>query len=257
MKNHNEIKLNGPKYLIRLDDIAHNMKWDMYKKVKNLFNKYNIKPIIGVIPDNKDPKLLKYEGAIIDFWKEIKENQSNGWEIAMHGYQHRYETNNEKNLLEISGGSEFSGHSYKVQLSKIENAKKIFEKNNINVKVFFAPNHNFDDITIRCLLKNNIQYILDGYGLAPFYYNKIRFIPNLVGKLITFPFGLHTSVHHLNNYNKKDFEKLEKFIISNKNNIISFNESLNIKNKLIYKILVFFIKYILIYKRKIFYKRKI
>ena len=35
MKNHNEIKLNGPKYLIRLDDIAHNMKWDMYKKVKN------------------------------------------------------------------------------------------------------------------------------------------------------------------------------------------------------------------------------
>ena len=74
MKNHNEIKLNGPKYLIRLDDIAHNMKWDMYKKVKNLFNKYNIKPIIGVIPDNKDPKLLKYEGAIIDFWKEIKEN---------------------------------------------------------------------------------------------------------------------------------------------------------------------------------------
>ena len=36
--------------VIRLDDIAPNMNWDMMKKTKDLFKKYNVKPLIGVIP---------------------------------------------------------------------------------------------------------------------------------------------------------------------------------------------------------------
>ena len=46
--------------LIRLDDIAENMNWDLMKKSELLFDKYNIKPVLGVIPNNKDDELLSY-----------------------------------------------------------------------------------------------------------------------------------------------------------------------------------------------------
>ena len=46
--------------LIRLDDIAENMNWDLMKKSELLFDKYAIKPVLGVIPDNKDNELLSY-----------------------------------------------------------------------------------------------------------------------------------------------------------------------------------------------------
>ena len=46
--------------LIRLDDIAENMNWDLMEKSEVLFDKYKIKPVLGVIPNNKDSELLSY-----------------------------------------------------------------------------------------------------------------------------------------------------------------------------------------------------
>ena len=44
--------------LIRLDDIAENMNWPLMKKCEALFDKYNIKPLLGVVSNNMDPDLL-------------------------------------------------------------------------------------------------------------------------------------------------------------------------------------------------------
>ena len=44
--------------LIRIDDIAENMNWNLMKKSELLFEKYGIKPVLGVIPENKDGALL-------------------------------------------------------------------------------------------------------------------------------------------------------------------------------------------------------
>ena len=47
------------KYLLRIDDVAPNMNWKIYFKVKKkLFLKYNIKPILGIIP-NKRSRIKK------------------------------------------------------------------------------------------------------------------------------------------------------------------------------------------------------
>ncbi len=51
--------------LIRLDDIAENMNWDLMKKSELLFDKHKIKPLLGVIPNNKDSQLLTYPKEII------------------------------------------------------------------------------------------------------------------------------------------------------------------------------------------------
>ena len=59
-------------FLIRLDDIAENMNWDMMEKVTNLFDKFKIKPVLGIIPNNKDPELLSYPKKNINFWEQAR-----------------------------------------------------------------------------------------------------------------------------------------------------------------------------------------
>ena len=80
--------------LIRLDDIAENMNWDLMKKSELLFEKYAIKPVLGVIPNNKDKDLLSYP-KINDFWEQVRNWRNKGWEISMHGYTHVYDKNSE------------------------------------------------------------------------------------------------------------------------------------------------------------------
>ena len=48
------------KILIRSDDIAENMNWHLMSKCEDLFDELNIKPVMGVIPNNKDKDLLIY-----------------------------------------------------------------------------------------------------------------------------------------------------------------------------------------------------
>ena len=47
--------------LVRIDDIAENMNWSLMNKCEVLFDRYNIKPLLGVIPCNKDEELFSYE----------------------------------------------------------------------------------------------------------------------------------------------------------------------------------------------------
>ena len=43
--------------LIRFDDIAENMNWELMDRCEILLKKYDIKPVLGVIPNNKDEEL--------------------------------------------------------------------------------------------------------------------------------------------------------------------------------------------------------
>ena len=81
--------------LIRFDDIAPNMNWELMNKCEELFFKYNIKPVLGVIPNNEDEELLAFP-LRKDFWEKVRKWQSLGWEIAIHGYNHRYTTKTQK-----------------------------------------------------------------------------------------------------------------------------------------------------------------
>ena len=240
-------------YVFRLDDIAPNMNWEMMKRVKNLFNKYNIKPILGVIPKNEDEDLKKYPKCDFDFWNEIKDLNNNGWEIAMHGYEHLYDQYCKKNdYLGHGGRSEFVGHSFDEQLKKLNLGLDIFKKQDLSVKVFFAPNHTFDKQTIEACKKLGFKTIADGYGLVPYYENEILFIPQLFYKLHSLPFGTQTIQLHLNYFIEKDYIELENFIKKNEKKIISYNEVCKRqRNVFSDKVIRFFIKKILQIKRNL------
>ena len=176
-------------YIIRLDDIAPNMNWKMMNKVKKLFIEYDVKPILGVIPKNQDKELQSYPLCNFDFWKEIRSLKNQGWIIAMHGYEHSYNTFCKKiDYLGHGGNSEFVGHPLEDQIQKLTLGLEIFKKQNISVDVFFAPNHTFDQNTIEACKKLGFKSIIDGYGLRPYYKDEILFIPQLFYKLYTLPF---------------------------------------------------------------------
>ncbi len=121
--------------LIRLDDIAENMNWDLMKKSEFLFEKFSIKPVLGVIPNNKDAHLLKYPKDN-NFWEKVRGWKKKGWEIAMHGDAHVYDSNsNQHDYFSYGGGSEFFGHSLEDQTLKIKNGLQKFNQESIKTEV--------------------------------------------------------------------------------------------------------------------------
>ena len=45
-------------YLIRLDDASEYMDLEKWTRISNLLDKYGIKPIFGIIPNNRDDTLI-------------------------------------------------------------------------------------------------------------------------------------------------------------------------------------------------------
>ena len=238
-------------FLIRLDDIAENMNWDMMEQASTLFDKYKIKPVLGIIPNNKDPELLTYPKIKIDFWEQVRIWESKGWEIGMHGNNHVYDKFCKKNdYLGHGGDSEFCTHTFEFQLEKIKSGLDKFKKEKIKVRTFFAPNHTFDKNTLLALKKCGMTEVLDGYGLMPYKENDIIFIPQLFYKIVPLPFGIQSFQIHLNYYNQKDFEKFKKFIETNSEKIINYDQAISkIKNNVPLKIIRTVTKKILQIKR--------
>ena len=239
--------------LLRFDDIAQNMNWKFMNRCEVMFDKNNIKPLVGVIPNNKDPELLNYEKEE-KFWDKLKIWQEKGWEICMHGYTHIYDNEtNKKDFFNYGGRSEFYGHSFDEQSKRIVAGLNIFKNRNINIRSFFAPNHTYDQNTFVALKNNGINEIIDGYGLMPYSENNIKFIPQLFYKVFALPFGIQSTQIHLNYWSENDFRVFETFIKKNHQRIISVDEAFNNSfDGLSFKAVNLFLKNILILKRLLF-----
>ena len=238
-------------FLIRLDDIAENMNWNMMEQATNLFDKFGIKPVLGIIPNNKDTELLLYPKKNTNFWEQVKVWKNKGWEIGMHGYNHVYDKFCNKNdYLGHGGNTEFCDHAYQKQFEKIKYGLDKFNNENINIRTFFAPNHTFDNNTLLALQKCGVTEIVDGYGLMPYEENGIKFIPQLFHKIFPLPFGIQTFQIHLNYYEQNDFDNFKKFIEANSKKIITYDQAISkLNNNFTSKIIRIITKKILQIKR--------
>lgn len=211
------------KYIIRLDDASEYMNENKWRKIEKLLYKYNVHPLVGVIPNNKDKDLiLKYNKNIL-FWDKVHEWVEKGWIIAMHGYTHEFCDFSYDGLNPINKYSEFVNLTYEEQKTKILNGLKIFNENGVDVKVFFAPAHTFDVNTIKVLVnETNIRFISDTIANNIYKKDGITFVPQQSGKVRKLPFKIVTFCYHPNNMNDKDFELLEKFLLKNRKKFIDF-----------------------------------
>ena len=229
----NSIKKITSKYtglLVRMDDITATMNWSLMDRCEKLFDKFKIKPLLGIIPINKDPELLKFPKNE-RFWERVESWKNKGWEITMHGYNHLYtQKSDKKDIFNYGGDSEFYGLDYSTQLNKIKTGLEEFNKRKIKVRSFFAPNHIYDSNTLKALKNTDIKIIIDGYGLFPYYKNEILFIPQLFYKEIFLPFGIQSTQIHINEWNDETYKNFEVFVEKNYSKILNLNNIIDIAN---------------------------
>lgn len=217
------------KILIRLDDICPKMDHSKFDKFKDLFIKYNVHPIIGVVPDCKD-NLLNIDDEDPLFWDKIKDLQKKGWTIAMHGCFHQYVTSS-KGLLSSHKRSEFAGLSYEEQLKKIKYGSILLKNKGIQVDVFMAPSHSYDKNTIKALKACGFKYITDGLTNHPYEYMGMIFVPCKESKLIkTNRFS--TVCLHTNMATNDRYLEIENYLKKEGNrSFINFYQATEMKKK--------------------------
>jgi predicted deacetylase len=184
-------------YLARFDDLCPTMNWNVWREVEALLVRHDIKPILAVVPDNRDPNLDILPPAA-DFWHRVRVWQSRGWTIALHGYQHRY-VNNHSGLMGRNRYSEFAGLSEAEQEAKIASGLEIFAREKVKADAWVAPAHSFDGTTLKVLARHGIRHISDGYALRPYRDEEGRvWAPQQIGRFRKMPPGVWTVCLHCN-----------------------------------------------------------
>src|SRR6516225_5116488 len=141
------------------------MNWAVWEPVEAVLQKFAVKPVMSVIPDNQD-QALRICPPAQGFWDRVRAWQARGWSIGLHGYQHLYATRN-AGLMGIKPRSEFSGLALAEQRLKLRRAVDVFESQSVTPKVWVAPGHSFDETTLRVLRDLGIGCVSDGFSLYP------------------------------------------------------------------------------------------
>lgn len=198
------------KYFLRFDDACPTMDKAKWERVENLCDHYNIKPIVAVIPDNRDPFLMRndYDES---FWSKVRSWQSKGWYIALHGYDHQY-ISEHSGIVPFNQRSEFAGLDLNDQIKKIQAGLLIFKNENIKTKIWVAPSHSFDKNTLKALSSTPITIISDGIALKAFEEFDFYWIPQQLWRFRKMPFGTWTGCFHPNDMVEQEFNQLEQFI---------------------------------------------
>ena len=188
------------RYLIRFDDICPTMNWGIWDQIEAILRKNGIKPILAVVPDNQDAKLI-VDAPRDDFWDRVRQWQEWGWTIGLHGYQHKYVTR-ESGIVGIKNDSEFAGLPEKEQEETLKKAVDIFQRQGIVPEIWIAPSHSFDSITVSLLHSFAINIISDGLAFSPFHKNGAVWVPVQLWRFrrIPLPRGVWTVCHHCNSW---------------------------------------------------------
>lgn len=185
------------RYIVRFDDLCPAMNWTIWDRLEPTLRRHGVKPIVAVVPDNQDPSLV-VEAPRNDFWHRVRDWQSAGWTIALHGYQHTYVTP-DAGLMGINAFSEFAGLTEDVQRDKLNRAMQIFEREGVRADAWVAPAHSFDQVTVRLLLQAGIDVISDGFFRRVVRHFGATWVPQQLWRFRNMPLGLWTVCYHHNN----------------------------------------------------------
>ena len=219
------------KITVRLDDITPDMDWKKFRRLEKILDENKIAPLIGIVPDNQDPNLMR-EAAVADFEGQIKKWEEKDWVPAMHGWKHIY-TTKKGGLFPLNNFSEFAGVSPQKQREMIFDGKERLQKIGVNTNIFMAPAHSFDKNTLSFLKEAGFQYITDGFGSSPYEWRGLTFLPIAFqrGKDIEKKEGYTTLVFHTNTMDEQEFADFEKILKEHKDDFISYKDYLKVSAK--------------------------
>lgn len=202
-------------FILRLDDASDYMDVNKWQHMEELLDRYNISPLVGIIPDNQDSTLIGVYEQDFKFWDKTSRWQEKGWELALHGCYHKYTTDN-GGINPVNRRSEFAGVSLSEQKKMIQHGISILKNHEINPRIFFAPSHTFDKNTLIALKQeSDIRIISDTIANDIYFENGFFFIPQQSGQVRKLPLHIVTFCYHPNMMEDIDFDNLEQFIKSN------------------------------------------
>lgn len=209
---------------LRMDDITADMNWGNFLALKELFDRYGVKPLLGIVPDCRDAS-LHCQDSREDFWEYMKQLQREGWVLAQHGYDHCYVTE-KGGLFPLNRLSEYAGLSLEEQRDKLAEGRRILQEKGINTDIFMAPAHSYDSNTLWALKECGFQYVTDGFGKGPYRRAGLTFLPIAEKKSACFgqKEGYTTLVLHANVMNAQEIGWYEKMLAEHKEKFISYEE---------------------------------
>ncbi len=218
-------------YLIRLDDACPTMDRAKWGRTEEILDHHGIRPMVGVIPHNEDPK-QEIDPVDTEFWNKVHQWENKGWAIALHGYNHCYSSDGGlRGLNPMWRRSEFAGLPLEEQRAKIRKGVAIMRENGINPQYFFAPSHTFDENTLNALLEeSDIRIISDTIATKPYRYKDFIIIPQFGGQCREMKLsGVFTFCLHPSTMKDEAIEKTDIFLKTHKGMFTSF-EDLNLSN---------------------------
>lgn len=211
-------------YILRLDDASDYMNVKKWQRMEELLDRYGIKPLVGVIPDNRDSSLTDTYEQDPEFWDKTERWKEKGWELALHGCYHKY-TTKEGGINPVNQRSEFAGVPLDRQKEMIRHGVDVLKGHDIEPKVFFAPSHTFDENTLVALKEeSDIRIISDTIANDVYFEDDFYFIPQQSGRVRKLPFKVCTFCYHPNMMKDEDFEELEIFLKGRHSNFASVQD---------------------------------
>lgn len=210
-------------YLLRFDDVVPQMAWSKFKIFEELATEFSLSYLVGVVPDCRDPR-LNVEAERADFWDWLRGRKAAGWTIAQHGYHHLYDSPS-RGMLGIGRKSEFAGLPYAVQYERLSKGKDILMREQVWQRIFMAPSHTFDEVTIAALQALGFVALTDGFGFYPYRIGGVTAVPQLISRPLPVSVGVETICLHVNTMSDEEIGSMARFIRARHDRIISFHDA--------------------------------
>ena len=126
-------------YLLRFDDLCPMMDRGKWQRFLPLLERFGVRPILAVVPDNRDPE-LQVAPEDPAFWDQMRDLQTAGASIALHGYQHLCMAEG-RGLVPLHRLTEFAGAPLETQREWVRVGLRILRGHGLEARVWAAPRH--------------------------------------------------------------------------------------------------------------------
>jgi Uncharacterized protein conserved in bacteria (DUF2334) len=197
-------------YLLRFDDLCPTMDRERWMRYAPMVERYGIRPILSVVPANRDPQLdVAPEDAT--FWEAMRSAQAAGATIGLHGYRHLCMATG-RGYVPLHRRTEFAGVGRKLQREWIKAGSDILHREGLDPRIWVAPRHGLDRITLEALREVGISLVSDGLAERPFRLGGLTWIPQQLWSPVAQPHGLWTICIHANTATDAQVEEMERFL---------------------------------------------
>jgi predicted deacetylase len=204
----------GAQYLLRFDDLCPTMNKAAWERFVPLLQRYELKPILAVIPDNQDAQ-FQVEEPDPQFWQEMRSLEETGATIGLHGYQHLCNSRGRimsPGLVPFHRETEFAGVPRETQGAWIREGLGILRANGLQPRMWVAPRHGFDRVTLDVLREEGMELISDGLATRPFRWRGMTWIPQQLWGPADKASGLWTICVHADTASNEAVSELELFL---------------------------------------------